>query len=105
MKPIFSLLFAGCFVFSTGAFAAQITGYVSESMCGAKHSTVSAANTKCIKKCLKGGSSPVLVSDGKVIDFAPGSQKKAKKYAGDDVTINGTENGNTVTIKSIHKAS
>lgn len=105
MKLILSLVFAGCFVFTTGAFAEQINGYVSESMCGAKHSSVSASNTQCIKKCLKGGSSPVLVSEGKVMNFDPASQKKALKHAGQDVTIDGTVNGDTVTIKSIKKAS
>src|SRR5579863_7422836 len=46
--------------------ADQITGYVSDAHCGAAHSSVSDANTKCINKCLDGGSDPVLVSEGKV---------------------------------------
>lgn len=105
MKRTLSLVFAGCFIFSLGAFAEQINGYISESMCGAKHSSVSASNTQCIKKCLKGGSSAVLVSNGKVMQIAQDSQKKAVKHAGQDVTINGTVNGDTVTIKSIKKTT
>jgi hypothetical protein len=104
MKLVLSLVATGC-LFVGGAFAAQINGYVSESMCGAKHSSVSAANTQCIEKCLKGGSSPVLVRNGEVMTFDQASQKKAAKHAGQEVTINGTENGNTIHIKSIKKAS
>jgi hypothetical protein len=85
--------------------ADQITGYISDAHCGAAHSSVSAANTTCINKCLKGGSDPVLVSEGKVMKFADADSKnKAKGFAGQNVTIDGSMEGDTVKINSIDKA-
>jgi hypothetical protein len=103
MKLILNLALAGC-LFCGGAFAEQITGYVSESHCGAKHSSVSKANTQCIDACLKRGSQPVLVKNGEVMKFDEASQKEAVAHAGQDVNIDGTVNGDTVTISSIQKA-
>jgi hypothetical protein len=89
---------------SFGALADEITGYVSESHCATAHSSPSAANTACIKKCLNGGSDPVLVSNGKVIKIDAGSKDKAVAFAGDNVTINGTVDGDTLKIDTIEKA-
>lgn len=92
---------------SLGAFATyadDITGYVSDAHCGAAHHAVSDANTKCINKCLGGGSDPVLVSNGKVIKFDDASKDKAKAFAGENVKIDGTMAGDVVTVNSIDKA-
>ncbi len=101
------LLFASALVGSLcsfTAFADDITGYVSESHCGAKHNAPSKASTACINKCLQGGSDPVLVVNGKVMQFDSSSKDKAKAYAGDNVKIDGTMSGDVVTINSIDKA-
>jgi hypothetical protein len=87
------------------AFADNLTGYVSESHCAAKHDSPSAANTKCIETCLKGGSDPVLISEGKVYKFDAASRDKAVAHAGENVKIDGTLSGDTVSISSIEKAS
>ena len=100
------LVFGSVLAFSLGSFAAfadNLTGYVSESHCAAKHDTPNAANTKCIQTCLKGGSDPVLVSEGKVYKFDAGSRDKAVTHAGENVKIDGALNGDTVTISSIEK--
>lgn len=89
---------------SLGAFADPMTGYISESHCGAAHSSVSDANTKCVEKCLKGGSDPVLVSDGKVIKIAADSKDKAAAMAGKEVKIDGTMDGDMLKISSIEEA-
>ena len=86
---------------SLSAYAEQITGYISESHCGAKHDTVSEANTKCIEGCLKHGSEPVLVSNGKVYKMAAESRDSLTQYAGKNVTVYGTVNGDTIAIKSV----
>jgi hypothetical protein len=86
---------------SLSAFADTITGYISDEHCGASHSSVSAANSKCINGCLKKGSDPVLVSDGKVYKFDAASKDKAKDLAGKDVTIDGSISGDTVTATSV----
>jgi hypothetical protein len=89
---------------SLGVFADDITGYISDAHCGAAHHAPSAANTACLQKCIKGGSDPVLVSNGKVMQFDADSKEKAKAYAGDNVKIDGTMNGDVVKINSINKA-
>jgi predicted acyltransferase (DUF342 family) len=89
--------------FCLGVFADDISGYVSDAHCGAKHNTVSEANTKCIKGCLKAGD-PVLVSEGKVLKFDADSKEKAVAHAGENVKIDGTVTGDTVKINSIDSA-
>ena len=89
---------------SVAALADQMTGYISESGCGAKHHAVSAKNTACIDACLKKGSDPVLVSEGKVMKFDADSKEKAKAFAGQNVKIDGTMDGDMVKITSIDKA-
>lgn len=85
-------------------FADEITGYISDAHCGAAHNAPSDGNTQCINKCLKGGSDPVLVSNGKVMKFDGDSKDKAKGFAGQNVRIDGSMDGDTVKITSIDKA-
>ena len=99
-----TLIFA--FSMALGALASgeEVTGYVSEAHCGAKHSSVSEANSKCIAGCLKGGADPVLVKDGKVLTFDADSKEKAKAFAGQSVKVNGSVEGNVIKADSITKA-
>jgi len=89
---------------SFAAFADDLTGYISDAHCGAAHNAPSAGNTSCINKCLKGGSDPVLVSNGKVMQFDAASKDKAKAFAGDNVKIDGAVDGDVVKINAIEKA-
>ncbi len=90
---------------SLAAYADDISGYISDAHCGAAHSAPSEANTKCIvDMCMKKGSDPVLVKDGKVMKFDAGSKDKAKDFAGQNVKIDGSINGDVVTVHSIEKA-
>jgi hypothetical protein len=54
--------------------------------------------------CIKGGADPVLVSEGKVMKFDDESKEKAKEFAGDNVKIDGTMDGDTIKVSSIQKA-
>ncbi len=101
-KLAFALILGSSLSYAT--FADSLSGYVSDAHCGAKHSAVSDANTKCVNVCLKGGSDPVLVSDGKVMKFDADSKAKAVAHAGESVTIDGTVSGDVVTINSIQAA-
>ena len=105
MKKLTLGCFAAVAMFSFAAAADQMSGYISDSHCGVAHSSASAANTKCIDKCLKGGSDPVLVSDGKVMKFDDASKDKAKEYAGKEVTVNGTMDGDAIKVESITAAA
>ena len=89
---------------SFAARADEMKGVISDSHCGAAHSKASEAAEKCVKKCLGGGSDPVLVSEGKVMKFDADSKDKAKSFAGDEVTIDGTMDGDMIKINSIDKA-
>ena len=90
---------------SVMAFADEWTGYISDAHCGAKNDKVSAANTKCVvDMCIKDGADAVLVYKGKVLKFDADSQEKAKAFAGQEVKIDGSLDGDTVKISSIDKA-
>jgi hypothetical protein len=104
MKKVMFASILAASLCSFGAFADEMTGYVSESHCAAAHSSPSEKNTACIKKCLNGGSDPVLVSNGKVIKIDAGSKDKAVAFAGENVTVNGSMDGDTLKIDTIEKA-
>lgn len=89
-------------VFAASAFAAEWTGVISENHCGAKHAAGSAADQKCVEGCVKGGATPVLVSDGKVLKIADTS--KVQDFLGKKVVVKGDLEGDTVTIASIEAA-
>lgn len=105
MKKFIFASVLGASLCSFAAYADEISGYISDAHCGAKHSAPSAANTKCVvDMCMKHGSDPVLVKDGKVMTFDAASKDKAKAFGGQDVKIDGSMNGDVITINSIDKA-
>lgn len=79
------------------ASAKTITGIVSDSHCGAKHST--AGHPECIEHCVSGGASYVLVSNGKVYQLD--SQDKFKGLGGKTVNVKGTVDGDNIKVKSV----
>lgn len=86
-------------VFALGIVAAQAantrTGWISDSMCGAKHTGSGAA---CVKKCIASGEKPVFV-DGKKQVWAIDNPDAVKNYYGDKVMVRATENASS---KSVH---
>ncbi len=106
MKKFVSASLMTAALCATGMVAEDLSGYISDAHCGAKHEKVSAANTKCVvDTCIKGGAAPVLVRDGKVMKFDAASRDKAVAHAGENVKIDGTVEGDTIKINSIDKAS
>lgn len=97
----------GSTVIGAGMLLAQapqtINGFVSEAHCGAAHSKPSAEATKCINKCMKGGSPAVIVSDGKVYNLK-GDVDDVTKLAGENVSVKGTIEGDTLTVDSVKKS-
>jgi hypothetical protein len=91
-------------LFAAAAFAETWAGTVSDSMCGAKHEAASASDAACAKKCVKGGASAVLVSDGKVYQIATDSQAKVMPLLGKKVTVMGKLDGDTIDIASAQAA-
>jgi hypothetical protein len=89
---------------AVSAMAESWTGFVGDAQC--KHDGSTAKDVACTKACInKKGADPVFVSDGKVLKFDSDSMAKAKAMAGEKVTIDGSLNGDTITISSIKKAS
>jgi hypothetical protein len=85
-------------LFALCAFAEELTGYISDSKCGAKGNKE--AHAACAEKCIKGGAAPVLaMEDGKVYKIDDAS--KVMDHVGHKVTITGTLDGDTVKVESV----
>jgi len=91
-------------LFAAAAFAETWSGTVSDSMCTTKHVAASESDAACVKKCVKGGATAVLISDGKVYQIAAKSQSKAMPLLGEKVTVMGKMDGDTIEIASAHAA-
>ena len=93
----------GLFAFAAvSTFAAQVTGFVADSKCGAKHADASEASAACAQKCVKGGAATVIVTkDAKVYKLDADSQAKVKDMVGKTVTVNGKVDGDNLTIESV----
>lgn len=101
MKKLFTvLLVAG--VMAGPAIAESLAGFVSDEHCGASHSYGTDNAKKCVKSCVKKGSAPVLVTDGKVMRIA--NPDAVKDVVGENVTIEGTVSDHTVTVASVKVA-
>jgi hypothetical protein len=83
-------------VAASAADSKTINGYISDSMCGAKHAGSGAA---CVKKCIDGGMAPVFVDEGKKEVWTIDNPDAVKKYYGDHVTVKATADSDK---KSVH---
>jgi hypothetical protein len=101
MKRSLALLIAVLSFAPMAAIAAdgtKINGWISDSMCGAKHVGTGKA---CVKKCLEGGMgmAPVFVDEGKKAVWAIDNPDAVKAFYGDHVTITATADD---AKKSVH---
>jgi len=88
-------------VLAASGFAQSLSGTISDSSCGAKHESGSAADAACVQRCIKRGGVPVLVSNGKVYQISSETREKVKDVLGQKVTINGKVDGDTVNIETV----
>ena len=99
MKRVLALLFA---VFALTAItaraadSAKLNGWISDSMCAAKHAGTGAA---CVKKCIQGGEKPVFVDEAKKAVWTIDNPDAVKNFYGDHVTVTATADA---TKKSVH---
>lgn len=87
MKRIVALLvavFALTAIAASAADSAKIDGWISDSMCGAKHAGTGAA---CAKKCIEGGMAPVFVDEAKKAVWTIDNPDAVKGFYGDHVTV------------------
>ena len=85
---------------SATAFAAEYTGYISDSHCGAKHMDGSQASMDCVTSCIKTGASPIFVGMDKTI-YKVYDPAKVTAFLGKKVQVTGTMKGDTVTIEKV----
>ena len=99
MKRNIFLLAALC---AMGVVAAQAagsitsTGWISDSMCGAKHAGSGAA---CVKKCIEGGMKPVFVDADQHVWAIDNPDAVKAEFYGAHVTVTATEDASN---KSVH---
>jgi hypothetical protein len=93
-------LFAG--TLATAAADGSWTGYIADSMCGAKAAHESAR--ECTIKCVKEGEKYVFVNDADKKVYAIDDQDKVAEHAGHHVTVKGTVDGDTLKLTSIEMA-
>jgi hypothetical protein len=105
MKKTIALLalVASSAVIARAADSSSINGWISDSMCAAKHAGTGGA---CAKKCIEGGEKPVFVDESKKAVWSIDNPDVAKQYAGQKVTIQATTDANahSVHIQSIAEA-
>ena len=99
MKRVLSLLVAAFCLTAIAASATdstKINGWISDSMCGAKHAGSGAA---CVKKCINDGMSPVFVDEAKKEVWTIDNPDAVKAFYGDRVTVTATADTDK---KSVH---
>jgi hypothetical protein len=71
------------------------TGYVSDAKCGAK------VDAACAKKCADAGEARVFVNDGDKSVLKVSNQDALKGHEGHHVKVNGSVDGDTLTVASV----
>ncbi|MGB2634956.1 MAG: hypothetical protein WAM58_13560 [Candidatus Acidiferrum sp.] len=80
-----------------------MTGYISDSSCGAKGAN--AAHEQCTVKCVKErGAKYVFVNDADHKVYAVDAQDKLAAHAGHHVTVKGTVDGDNLKLATIDMA-
>jgi hypothetical protein len=100
------LLSGALVLFISASFAfiggdVHLKGVIEDSTCANSKTQMSPLDSRiaCVKKCLKEGASAVLVADGKVYKIA--NQKAVLKYAGENVSVDGTVTDDTIQVTKI----
>jgi hypothetical protein len=106
MKRAFCVLvavFALALTTAQAADSAQITGYISDSACGAKHL---GDNTACVKGCISKGEKPVFVDADKKQVWKIDNPDSVKDFYGAKVVVTATSDaaGMSVHIDSVAAA-
>ena len=100
MKRVNYLLAASLALTALAAMAADATkgtGWISDSMCAAKH-TGAGADKACVQKCIGGGQKPVFV-DSKNAVWSIDNPDAVKAFYGDHVRVSMSSNADA---KSVH---
>ena len=99
MKRIIAILVSSAALAAVAANAADsktINGWISDSMCGAKHA---GSGSMCVKKCIDGGMTPVFVDEAKKQVWTIDNPDAVKKFYGDHVIVKASADTDK---KSVH---
>ncbi|MGA3045665.1 MAG: hypothetical protein ABSD67_03535 [Terracidiphilus sp.] len=102
MKRTLALLmavFALTAVSASAADSSKLNGWISDSMCAAKHAGTGAA---CAKKCIEGGSAPVFVDEANKAVWTIDNPDAVKGFYGDHVKVSAQADAGK---KSVHIVS
>ena len=92
---LLAAVFAMAVVMAQAAGSTTSTGWISDSMCGAKHMGTGA---DCVKKCIQSGMKPVFVDTEKQV-WNIDNPDVVKNYYGDKVTVTATENASAKSMR------
>jgi hypothetical protein len=81
---------------ANAADSKTINGWISDSMCGAKHA---GSGGDCVKKCISGGMQAVFVDEDKKQVWTIDNPDTVKSFYGDHVTIKASADSDK---KSVH---
>ncbi len=94
-----SVLALSMFAFS--AAAEQMTGIITDAKC--KHTDTSAKSVACAKACIKGGEKAVFINSADQKVYTIANPDKIESHIGQKVSINGTVDGDNLTVSSVKK--
>jgi len=107
MKKVVSVavLLGGCAWGSVSLMAAPasvtVDGYVSDSKCGAMH-TSAKPDAACVKKCIAGGGEAVFVDDKTGSVWTIDNQDAVKPHYGHHIQVSGTADPDKKTLHVDH---
>lgn len=104
MKRLLAILaVSGVAALAAGQSVKPVTGWISDSHCGAAHMGSGAA---CVKKCIAGGEKPVFVDDEKKQVWAIDNPDSVANYYGEHISVTGKtdEDAKTIHIDKAVKA-
>ena len=91
-----AILLASASAMAGAADSAAHTGWISDSMCGAKHA---GSGVACVKQCIKGGLKPVFVDEDKKQVWTIENPDAVKDFYGDHVVIKATADDSKKEMK------
>src|SRR5579871_6334088 len=84
---VLSAVLASGLLIAQAADASKSTGWISDTMCGAKHA---GSGAECVKSCINSGMKPVFVDSAKQV-WKIDNPDSVKSFYGDKVTVNATQ--------------
>ena len=83
-----------------GSARRELTGVVSDAMCGRTHMMKDKSEAECLRYCVQQGAKYALVV-GEEVYTLEGHQTELNRYAAKAVTVSGRVKGKVVTVESV----